>query len=81
MLGARKKFDTVPFFWSQHYDVAINYVGHAETWDELSIDGDIASRDCVLRYKRGDRVLAVASIYRDVESLLAEVAMEQAERS
>jgi NADPH-dependent 2,4-dienoyl-CoA reductase/sulfur reductase-like enzyme len=81
MLGASKKFDTVPFFWSQHYDVPINYVGHAETWDALSIDGDIASRDCVLRYKRGGRVLAVASIYRDVESLLAEAAMEQGERS
>ena len=81
MLGAYKKFDTVPFFWSQHYDVPINYVGHAEAWDELSIDGDIASRDCVLRYKRGGRVLAVASIYRDVESLLAEVAMEQAVHS
>jgi NADPH-dependent 2,4-dienoyl-CoA reductase/sulfur reductase-like enzyme/nitrite reductase/ring-hydroxylating ferredoxin subunit len=80
MLGARKKFDTVPFFWSQHYDLPINYVGHAETWDELSIDGDIASRDCVLRYKRGGRVLAVASIYRDIESLLAEAAMEQADR-
>jgi hypothetical protein len=81
MLGARKKFDTVPFFWSQHYDVPINYVGHAETWDALSIGGDIGSRDCVLRYKRGGRVLAVASIYRDVESLLAEAAMEQGERS
>jgi hypothetical protein len=78
MLGAHKEFDTVPFFWSQHYDVPINYVGHAEAWDALSIDGDIASRDCVLRYKRGGRVLAVASIYRDVESLSAEVAMEQA---
>jgi apoptosis-inducing factor 3 len=80
MLGAREKFDAVPFFWSQHYDVPINYVGHAEAWDTLSIDGDIASRDCVVRYERGGRVLAVASIYRDVASLLAEAAMEQAER-
>ena len=31
MLGGREKFDAVPFFWSQHYDVPINYVGHAET--------------------------------------------------
>lgn len=76
MLGGREKFDAVPFFWSQHYDVAINYVGHAETWDELAIDGEIAARDCVLRYKRNGRVLAVASIHRDVGSLMAEAAME-----
>jgi len=82
MLGAEKAFDAVPFFWSQHYDVPINYVGHAEKWDELVIDGDISTRDCVLRYKRGGRVVAVASIYRDVESLSAEVTMErQAEAS
>jgi NADPH-dependent 2,4-dienoyl-CoA reductase/sulfur reductase-like enzyme len=77
MLGAREKFDAVPFFWSQHYDVPINYVGHAEGWDELAIDGDIDARDCVVRYLRGGRVLAVASIYRDADSLAAEVAMER----
>jgi len=76
MLGGREKFDAVPFFWSQHYDVPINYVGHAETWDELAIDGDIATRDCMLRYKRNGRVLAVASIYRDADSLMAEATME-----
>jgi apoptosis-inducing factor 3 len=77
MLGGQEKFDAVPFFWSQHYDVPINYVGYAETWDELAIDGEIASRDCVVRYKRNGRVLAVASIYRDADSLMAEVAMER----
>jgi NADPH-dependent 2,4-dienoyl-CoA reductase/sulfur reductase-like enzyme/nitrite reductase/ring-hydroxylating ferredoxin subunit len=77
MLGAKRPFDAVPFFWSQHYDVPINYVGHAEAWDDIAIDGDIAARDCVLRYRRGGRVLAVASIYRDVDSLEAEVAMER----
>jgi len=78
MLGARERFDAVPFFWSQHYDVPINYVGHAEGWDDIAIDGDIAKRDAVVRYTRGGRVLAVASIYRDQESLLAEVQMERA---
>jgi NADPH-dependent 2,4-dienoyl-CoA reductase/sulfur reductase-like enzyme/nitrite reductase/ring-hydroxylating ferredoxin subunit len=78
MLGAREAFDAVPFFWSQHYDVPINYVGHAEKWDEIAVDGDIKGRDCVLRYKLKGRVLAVASIYRDVDSLQAEVAMEKA---
>ena len=77
MLGRRERFIAVPFFWSQHYDVPINYVGHAEKWDELTIDGDVAARDCLLRYKRNGRVLAIASIYRDVENLKAEVAMER----
>ncbi len=77
MLGGRSRFEAVPFFWSQHYDVPINYVGHAETWDEIAIDGDIAARDCMVKYKRGGRVLAAASIYRDRESLMAEAAMER----
>ena len=77
MLGHREKYTAVPFFWSQHYDVQINYVGHAEKWDELAVDGDIAGKDCLVRFKRDGRVLAVASIFRDVESLQAEVAMER----
>ncbi len=78
MLGQREVFDAVPFFWSQHYDVPINYVGHAEKWDEIAADGNIAAKDCLLRYKSRGRVLAVASIYRDTASLEAELAMERA---
>ena len=81
MLGQREAFDAVPFFWSQHYDVPINYVGHAEAWDEIAIDGNIAARDCLLRYKNKGRVLAVASIYRDLASLEAELAMEREARA
>ena len=81
MLGQNERFDAVPFFWSQHYDVPINYVGHAEKWDGIAIEGDIAGRDCLLRYRQGGRVLAVASIYRDRESLEAEAAMERATAS
>jgi NADPH-dependent 2,4-dienoyl-CoA reductase/sulfur reductase-like enzyme/nitrite reductase/ring-hydroxylating ferredoxin subunit len=77
MLGRREVFNAVPFFWSQHYDVPINYVGHAEKWDEIAVDGDIGARDCLLQYRSGGRVLAVASIYRDVASLQAELAMER----
>jgi NADPH-dependent 2,4-dienoyl-CoA reductase/sulfur reductase-like enzyme/nitrite reductase/ring-hydroxylating ferredoxin subunit len=77
MLGQRKVFDDVPFFWSQHYDIPINYVGHAEKWDEIAVEGSITGKDCVVRYKRGGRVLAAASIYRDLDSLGAEVAMER----
>jgi NADPH-dependent 2,4-dienoyl-CoA reductase/sulfur reductase-like enzyme len=77
MLGLAEKFTAAPFFWSQHYDVPINYVGHAEKWDALQIEGDIAKKDCLVRFKREGRTLAVASIFRDVESLQAEADMEK----
>ena len=77
MLGQRAPFSQVPFFWSQHYDVPINYVGHAEAWDEIQIDGDVMNKDCLLRFKRHGRVAAVASIFRDLQSLRAEVVMER----
>ena len=77
ILGQRVRFDAVPFFWSQHYDLAINYVGHAENWDAVEIDGSLDASDCAVTYKRGKRTLAVATIYRDLHSLQAELAMEQ----
>jgi NADPH-dependent 2,4-dienoyl-CoA reductase/sulfur reductase-like enzyme len=77
MLGQRQRFSDVPFFWSQHYDVPINYIGHAEKWDGLDIEGDIQGRDCLVRYRRNGKVLAVASIFRDVENLSEEAAMER----
>jgi NADPH-dependent 2,4-dienoyl-CoA reductase/sulfur reductase-like enzyme len=77
ILGRRERFADVPFFWSQHYDLPINYVGHAEKWDALEIEGDIKARDCVVRYRRDGKLLAVASIYRDVDSLKEEWAMER----
>ncbi|KRB13512.1 pyridine nucleotide-disulfide oxidoreductase [Mesorhizobium sp. Root695] len=77
MLDHREKFAAVPFFWSQHYDVSINYVGHAGQWDEIAVDGDITAKDCLLHFKRAGRTLAVASIFRDIESLEAEVEMER----
>ena len=48
-----------------------------EQWDEISVDGEIKSKNCLLRYKKNGRVLAVASIFRDIENLRAELAMEQ----
>ena len=77
ILGQRVRYDAVPFFWSQHYDVAINYVGHVEKWDAVEIDGSLDANDCAVTYKQGGRTLAVATIYRDRQSLQAELAMEQ----
>jgi apoptosis-inducing factor 3 len=78
ILDQDQRFKAVPFFWSQHYDVPINYVGHAERWDSIEVEGSIAAKDCAVRFKRGGRTLAVATIYRDRQSLEAELAMEQA---
>jgi NADPH-dependent 2,4-dienoyl-CoA reductase/sulfur reductase-like enzyme/nitrite reductase/ring-hydroxylating ferredoxin subunit len=77
MLGRRERYAAVPFFWSQHYDVSIDYVGHANAWDEIVRDGDPNAHDAALRFRRAGRTLAVASIFRGHESLLAEVAMER----
>jgi apoptosis-inducing factor 3 len=77
MIGAREAFAAVPFFWSQHYDISINYVGHAEAWDSLAVEGDIARKDCLLRFKSKGKTIAAASIFRDVESIKAELMMER----
>jgi NADPH-dependent 2,4-dienoyl-CoA reductase/sulfur reductase-like enzyme len=76
MLGARERFDQVPFFWSAHYDVTINYVGHAERWDAVRVEGDPARRDAAVRFEQGGKLLALATISRDEQSLRTEVAME-----
>lgn len=77
MLGHREPFVAVPFFWSQHYDVAIRYIGHAERWDRVEIEGDPALRDCSVSFIQGDRKLAVATVSRDRENLRAEVELER----
>jgi apoptosis-inducing factor 3 len=77
MLGKRTPYGAVPFFWSQHYDVPINYVGHAEKWDAIEVEGDVMKRDGFVRYKQGGRTLAIASIYRDKQCLEEALAMER----
>jgi len=78
ILGLQERFDAVPFFWSQHYDISINYVGHAEHWDSVQIDGDLDAHDCTVTLVRAGRPVAVATVFRDRQSLEAEIAMERA---
>jgi apoptosis-inducing factor 3 len=80
ILGHREQFDAVPFFWSQHYDVRINYVGHAEKWEAIEIDGSLDMRDCSVVYKKGGRALATLTVSRDLRSLQVEAGMEAAIR-
>jgi 3-phenylpropionate/trans-cinnamate dioxygenase ferredoxin reductase subunit len=75
ILGANEPFDTIPFFWTQHYDTAVNYVGHANQGDDNVITGDPQS-DCRVEFSHDDVLTAVITINRDMESLRAEVALE-----
>jgi NADPH-dependent 2,4-dienoyl-CoA reductase/sulfur reductase-like enzyme len=76
ILGRRERYDAVPFFWTRQFGVSVKYVGHAEKWDALDIDGSIEGKDCTVTYKLNGRRLAVATISRDRQNLQAEAEME-----
>lgn len=65
LLGRGGPFRDTPFFWSAHYDLTINYVGHAPTFDRVEVEGDLAARDAAVHYFRGEKLLAVATVGRD----------------
>ncbi len=77
MLGQNKPSRAVPFFWSNHHDVAMGYIGHVERWDKLVVHGSLEARDACVAYWEGGRIRAVATIGRDRVRLLAEAAMER----
>jgi NADPH-dependent 2,4-dienoyl-CoA reductase/sulfur reductase-like enzyme/nitrite reductase/ring-hydroxylating ferredoxin subunit len=77
MLGRREPFAAVPFFWSQHYDSVISYVGHAAAWDRTEITGKVEDGDCMVEYFHGVKKVAAASVSRDLESLRMEAEFER----
>jgi hypothetical protein len=77
MLGRRERYVAPPFFWTQQYDASVDYVGHAAFWDRIDQDGDPGAYDVALRFRKGGRTMAVATIFRGRESLEAEAAMER----
>jgi NADPH-dependent 2,4-dienoyl-CoA reductase/sulfur reductase-like enzyme len=78
MLGARERFNGVPFFWTQQHDLLLNYVGHARQWDRIDLNGRIEAKDCTVTYRHSGRKLAVLTIGRDRDSLAAEIELEEA---
>jgi NADPH-dependent 2,4-dienoyl-CoA reductase/sulfur reductase-like enzyme len=76
MLGRKERFAAVPFFWTQQYDLTVRYIGHAEKWDAVQIDGNLEAKDCAAAFRLGDSVLAVATINRDLQNLKTEVEIE-----
>ena len=66
MLEQKQRVDSiVPFFWSGQYDVKLRYVGHAEEWDEIEIDGSLDEPKFLAYYLKDNRIMAVAGINRD----------------
>jgi NADPH-dependent 2,4-dienoyl-CoA reductase/sulfur reductase-like enzyme/nitrite reductase/ring-hydroxylating ferredoxin subunit len=77
MLGLGTPFADVPFFWSQHYDVTLAYVGHADGKASVSIMGSLRKRDATVIYRSGGRVAAVVTVGRDRQSLAIEAALQR----
>ncbi len=77
MLGEKVRYTDVPFFWTWHHDVALNYVGHHERSAQISVTGSLEARDARVTYRENGRITAVATIGRDRENLQAEVTLER----
>lgn len=80
MLGRDEPIAEPPFFWSAHYDASIRYVGHAESWDRIEVDGDLSQQDAEVRYIKDGAVLAVAAVGRDEAALKAAEDMRERAR-
>ena len=74
---ARSPFDAVPFFWSRHYDLSIDYSGHAPRWDRTVVDGNLARHDGTVLYESNGQVRAVAAVGRELASLEMEAKFER----
>jgi 3-phenylpropionate/trans-cinnamate dioxygenase ferredoxin reductase subunit len=58
MLGGTAAYDQLPYFFSDQYDVGMEYSGFAREWDRVVFRGDPASREFIAFWLAGDRVLA-----------------------
>ena len=65
--GSQSVPTVVPFFWSGQYDLKLRYVGHAQKWDEVVIDGDLDEPKFLAYYLKDNKFMAVAGVNRDKE--------------
>jgi NADPH-dependent 2,4-dienoyl-CoA reductase/sulfur reductase-like enzyme len=77
ILGAHEPFVLPPFFWSNHFDLHIHYVGHGSRDDRARVSGNLKEKDASVIFRKGEKVTAVASIGRDLENLKAELTLER----
>ena len=78
ILGDDAPFTDPPFFWSVHYGTTVNYVGHADAFDEARVEGSLANLNARVRYIQAGKTLAEATVGRDLESLKAGLALDTA---
>ena len=58
MLGRELAYGRLPYFFSDQYDVGMEYTGYARTWDRVVFRGDPATREFIAFWLDGDRVVA-----------------------
>ena len=58
MLGGRDVYTRLPYFFSDQYEVGMEYSGYARTWERVVFRGDPASREFIAFWLTGERVLA-----------------------
>lgn len=58
MLGGAEAYDRLPYFFSDQYDVGMEYSGFARKWDRVVFRGDPATREFIALWLTGDRVVA-----------------------
>ncbi len=73
MLGAHTEYDRLPYFFSDQYDLGMEYVGHATTWEQVVIRGDPATRAFIAFWVHEGRVAAAmnVNVWDVVEDLTA----------
>jgi 3-phenylpropionate/trans-cinnamate dioxygenase ferredoxin reductase subunit len=58
MLGEPVSYDRIPYFFSDQYDVGMEYSGYATSWDQVVLRGDPASGEFIAFWLHESRVLA-----------------------
>jgi 3-phenylpropionate/trans-cinnamate dioxygenase ferredoxin reductase subunit len=64
MLGNGKPYDPVHWFWSDQYDVNLQYGGFHSEWDQVVVRGNLDTRDFIAFYLRQGRIDAVVTMNR-----------------
>jgi len=79
MLGLDQPYDRVPYFFSDQYDVGMEYAGHATSWDRVVFRGDPATREFIAFYLKEDRLVAGMNVnVWDVSDSIQRLVGEQA---